>query len=88
MAFRTSMSVIPVARGTVTKIEVIAILSDIKITVVQDMADTLGLTNVKTYHGRAESISGEFSWVVGRSVSSLPTYCFWIHHLLEKKKGG
>lgn len=55
-----------------------------KINAVQDMADTLGLTNVKTYHGRAESISGDFSWVVGRSVSALPTYCFWIHHLLKK----
>jgi 16S rRNA (guanine(527)-N(7))-methyltransferase RsmG len=58
-----------------------------KITAVQDMADQLGLTNVKTYHGRAESISGEYSWVVGRSVSALPTYCFWVHHLLEKKDG-
>ncbi len=55
-----------------------------KIKAVQDMADTLGLTNVKTYHGRAESVSGDFSWVVGRSVSALPTYCFWIHHLLAK----
>jgi 16S rRNA (guanine527-N7)-methyltransferase len=58
-----------------------------KITAVQDMADQLGLTNVKTYHGRAESVSGKFSWVVGRSVSALPTYCFWIHHLLEKPNG-
>jgi 16S rRNA (guanine527-N7)-methyltransferase len=58
-----------------------------KITAVQDMADQLGLTNVKTHHGRAESISGKFSWVVGRSVSALPTYCFWIHHLLEKNNG-
>lgn len=58
-----------------------------KITAVQDMADRLGLANVKTYHGRAESISGEFSWVVGRSVSALPTFCFWIHHLLEKPNG-
>lgn len=59
-----------------------------KITAVQDMADQLGLTNVKTYHGRAESISGEFSWVIGRSVSALPTYCFWIHHLLKKNGAG
>lgn len=58
-----------------------------KITAVQDMADQLGLTNVKTYHGRAESISGQFSWVTGRSVSALPAFCFWVHHLLEKKNG-
>ncbi|VEU34904.1 unnamed protein product [Pseudo-nitzschia multistriata] len=58
-----------------------------KITAVQDMADQLGLKNVKTYHGRAESISGDFAWVTGRSVSALPSFCFWIHHLLEKKNG-
>ena len=58
-----------------------------KITAVQDMADQLGLKNVKTYHGRAESITGKFSWVVGRSVSALPTYCFWIHHLLKESDG-
>jgi len=32
-----------------------------KIKVVQDIADQLGLNNVKTYHGRAESVSGEDS---------------------------
>mmetsp|Transcript_19651 Transcript_19651/g.45711 ORF Transcript_19651/g.45711 Transcript_19651/m.45711 type:complete len:404 (+) Transcript_19651:191-1402(+) len=58
-----------------------------KITAVQDMADQLGLTNVKTYHGRAESISGDFAWVTGRSVSALPTFCFWVHHLLERTNG-
>jgi 16S rRNA (guanine527-N7)-methyltransferase len=68
-----------------------------KITAVQDMADQLGLTNVKTHHGRAESVSGfesgdskrgeKFSWVVGRSVTSIPTFAFWIHHLLQKNDG-
>ena len=65
-----------------------------KIKVVQDIADQLGLNNVKTYHGRAESVSGEdsgsgekFSWVVGRSVSSIPTFAFWVHHLLQKNDG-
>mmetsp|Transcript_26474 Transcript_26474/g.29692 ORF Transcript_26474/g.29692 Transcript_26474/m.29692 type:complete len:430 (+) Transcript_26474:44-1333(+) len=65
-----------------------------KIKVVQDIADQLGLNNVKTYHGRAESVSGEdsgsgekFSWVVGRSVSSIPTFAFWVHHLLQKNNG-
>lgn len=65
-----------------------------KIKVVQDIVDQLGLKNVKTYHGRAESVSGEdlgssekFSWVVGRSVSSIPTFAFWVHHLLQKNDG-
>jgi 16S rRNA (guanine527-N7)-methyltransferase len=58
-----------------------------KLTVVQDMADQLGLENVQIYHGRAESVPKDqkFDWVMGRSVAAIPTYCFWIDHLLKKK---
>ena len=38
MADRTSMSVIPVAKSTVTEIEVIAIASDVKVAVAQEIA--------------------------------------------------
>lgn len=57
-----------------------------KIHAVQDMADQLGLTNVQTFHGRAESLpaSKKFDWVVGRSVAAIPTYAFWIDHLLKR----
>ena len=47
MAFRTSMSVIPVARGTVTNIEVIAILSDIKVAVVQEITSDVKLAVIQ-----------------------------------------
>jgi hypothetical protein len=52
------------------------------------MADRLGLKNVKTFHGRAESLSEsrQFDWVIGRSVASIPTYAFWIDHLLKDEK--
>jgi 16S rRNA (guanine527-N7)-methyltransferase len=64
-----------------------------KINAVQDMADRLGLQNVKTFHGRAELLPNkqQFDWVVGRSVAAIPTYAFWVDHLLKdgksKKKG-
>ncbi|KAG7338292.1 ribosomal RNA small subunit methyltransferase G [Nitzschia inconspicua] len=58
-----------------------------KIRAVQDMADQLGLKNVHTFHGRAESLpsSRKFDWVMGRSVAAIPTYAFWVNHLLKKK---
>ena len=49
-----------------------------KITAVKDMAEQLGLTNVKTYHGRAESVSAECAWVLGRSVSAIPKFAFFV----------
>lgn len=55
-----------------------------KLGAVQDMADTLGLTNVKVHHGRAELLKQKFDICVGRSVAAIPTYCYWIQHLLEK----
>jgi hypothetical protein len=67
-----------------------------KINAVQDMADRLGLTNVQTFHGRAEEYAmglssknsdGKFDWVVGRSVAAIPTYCYWIQDLLKKDTG-
>jgi 16S rRNA (guanine527-N7)-methyltransferase len=66
-----------------------------KIKAVQDMADQLGLTNVQTFHGRAEEFafkmskdgSEKFDWVVGRSVAAIPTYCYWIQDLLKEDSG-
>lgn len=59
-----------------------------KLAAVQDMANQLGLTNVKTHHGRAEVLSSQkFDLCVGRSVAAIPTYCFWIQNLLKKDTG-
>jgi 16S rRNA (guanine527-N7)-methyltransferase len=55
-----------------------------KLGAVQDMADTLGLTNVKTHHGRAEQLKQKFDICIGRSVAPIPTFCFWIQDLLER----
>lgn len=63
-----------------------------KLGAVQDMADRLGLTNVKTRHERAEVLAAQkgfspFDLCVGRSVAAIPTYCFWIHKLLKRDTG-
>lgn len=49
-----------------------------KITVVQDLADKLGLKNVEAKHCRAESINKQFDFVTGRAVKNLPEYFSWI----------
>lgn len=49
-----------------------------KITVVQDLADKLGLKNVEAKHCRAESITKQFDFVTGRAVKNLPEYFSWI----------
>lgn len=58
-----------------------------KITAVQDIVEQLGLKNVKTYHSRAESVSAECAWVLGRSVSAIPKFAFCVLHLLQKQDG-
>mmetsp|Transcript_35472 Transcript_35472/g.85981 ORF Transcript_35472/g.85981 Transcript_35472/m.85981 type:complete len:324 (-) Transcript_35472:1465-2436(-) len=55
-----------------------------KLVAVEDMANKLGLTNVKIHHGRAEQLHQKFDVCVGRSVAAIPTYCFWVNDLLEK----
>ena len=56
-----------------------------KLGAVQNMADRLRLKNVKTYHGRAETLQDKsFDVCVGRSVAAIPKYCFWIQNLLKE----
>ena len=58
-----------------------------KLVAVQDMADKLGLTNVKTQHARAEEMIDKYSSFdacVGRSVAAIPKFCFWTQGLLKK----
>jgi len=49
-----------------------------KIKVVQDVADRLGLQNVKAQHIRAENVDGQFDYVVSRAVTRLERFYGWI----------
>lgn len=48
-----------------------------KITVVNEVAAAIGLTNVRTKHGRAEEVKEKFDFVVSRAVAELPTLWRW-----------
>lgn len=68
-----------------------------KLKAVEAMAEELGLDNVHVHHGRAEEIvndalegrkhKGAYDLVVGRSVTSIPKFCFWITQLINQESG-
>jgi 16S rRNA (guanine527-N7)-methyltransferase len=68
-----------------------------KLIVVQELIQELGLANVSTHHGRAEDMAEDilhsrthrkaYDICVGRSVTSFPQFCAWIHNLLRHKTG-
>ena len=49
-----------------------------KVKVAQAVADGLGLENVHCINARAESIEGQFDWVVSRAVTSLDCFYPWV----------
>lgn len=57
-----------------------------KTTVANEVAQSLGLTNVKAIKSRAEELEGEFDFVVTRAVAPLPTLYGWVQKII--KPGG
>lgn len=55
-----------------------------KITVVQAVAEGVGLTNVTGIHGRAEKVKDKFHFVVSRAVTQMPVFLRWLHGKFEK----
>ncbi len=49
-----------------------------KIKVVSDVIGQIGLTNSKAFQARAESVEGEFDFVVSRAVTALPEFVPWV----------
>jgi 16S rRNA (guanine527-N7)-methyltransferase len=58
-----------------------------KIKVVQEVAQALGLQNVKATHARAEQVPGKFNFVVSRAVTQLKDFYPWVKGKFEKKSG-
>lgn len=56
-----------------------------KIMVVDKIASAINLKNVSTEKNRAESITGQYDFVVSRAVTSLPLFTQWVRHLISKK---
>ena len=49
-----------------------------KVRVAQAVADGLGLKNVECVNARAESLQGQWDWVVSRAVTSLENFYPWV----------
>src|SRR5687767_8081315 len=55
-----------------------------KITVVNAVADGLGLKNVKAEQIRAEQIKGEYDFIVSRAVTRLKEFYGWVNRKVKK----
>lgn len=55
-----------------------------KITVVQAVAEGVGLQNVTAVHGRAEKLKEKFHFVVSRAVTQMPEFLRWLKGKFEK----
>jgi len=56
-----------------------------KIKVVNGVAEALGLTNVEGIHGRAESVKGEFDFIVSRAVTRMKPFYQWTKGKFKKE---
>jgi 16S rRNA (guanine527-N7)-methyltransferase len=57
-----------------------------KLKVVEGVTLALGLKNVRTTHGRAEDVKGEYDFIVSRAVTSMPTFVGWVKNKVAKKQ--
>ncbi|NML57066.1 16S rRNA (guanine(527)-N(7))-methyltransferase RsmG [Chryseobacterium cheonjiense] len=57
-----------------------------KITVVNAVAEGVGLQNVNAIHGRAEKLKEKFHFVVSRAVTQMPEFLKWLKGKFEKEQ--
>ncbi|HEX8562399.1 MAG TPA: 16S rRNA (guanine(527)-N(7))-methyltransferase RsmG [Flavobacterium sp.] len=57
-----------------------------KISVVKAVADAIGLQNVKAEQIRAESVKGEFDFIVSRAVTNMPDFVSWVETKIRKQQ--
>ena len=56
-----------------------------KIKVVQQVADGLGLKNIKVTNARVETITGQYDFIVSRAVAQMETFVGWVKNRVAKK---
>ncbi|CAG0925762.1 unnamed protein product [Notodromas monacha] len=49
-----------------------------KIKVVQEVAKELALSNIEAFHARAETMSGQYDFVVSRAVTQMEQFVPWV----------
>jgi 16S rRNA (guanine527-N7)-methyltransferase len=57
-----------------------------KIMVVKEIAEALGLKNVKAEQIRAEEVKGEFDFIVSRAVTNMDNFVKWTRKKIAKKQ--
>ncbi|MFI2742284.1 16S rRNA (guanine(527)-N(7))-methyltransferase RsmG [Zhouia sp. PK063] len=55
-----------------------------KIKVVAGVAESIGLTNVRAEHIRAEKIKEEFDFIISRAVTQMPDFVKWVKNKTKK----
>ncbi len=55
-----------------------------KITVVNNIAEKIGLENIRAEQIRAEQIKGEYDFIVSRAVARLKEFYGWVHRKVKK----
>ena len=55
-----------------------------KIKVVQEVADALGLTNVKAEQSRVEQLTSTYDFIVSRAVTRLKPFLGWVRYKIHK----
>ena len=56
-----------------------------KILVVKEVAEALGLKNVKAEAARAENIKSNYDFIVSRAVTQMPKFVEWVKSKIKKK---
>jgi len=57
-----------------------------KIKVVQEVAEGLGLKNVKAEQKRAETVNKDFDFIVSRAVTNMPDFVKWVRGKIKKEQ--
>ena len=57
-----------------------------KIKVVNGVKDSLGLTNLRSQHTRAEQVVGQFDFVVSRAVTKMKVFQQWVRKRISAKQ--
>ena len=56
-----------------------------KITVVKEVSQGLGLTNILAEQNRAEQLKGKYDFIVSRAVTQMQEFYGWIHNKVKKE---
>jgi len=57
-----------------------------KINVVKEIADKIGIKNLKAEHKRAEQVMGKFDFVVSRAVTKMKVFQQWVRKKISSKR--